>query len=73
MGIPQGSVLSSLLCSFFYGHLEKTTLRSVLETENNVLLRLIDDYLYITTEESSARSFLEVMSKGTVLYNTINM
>ena len=64
VGIPQGSVLSSLLCSFFYGDLEKNTLRSVMDSESGILLRLIDDYLYITTEETDARYFLEVMGKG---------
>ncbi|KAI5122895.1 hypothetical protein M0805_007573 [Coniferiporia weirii] len=64
VGIPQGSVLSSLLCSFFYGDLERTVLRFVLESQNNVLLRLIDDYLFITTDEADARRFLETMNKG---------
>lgn len=27
IGIPQGSILSSLLCSFFYGDLERNHLR----------------------------------------------
>ena len=29
VGIPQGSVLSSLLCSFFYGDLEKNHLKFI--------------------------------------------
>lgn len=64
IGIPQGSVLSSLLCSFFYGDLEKTSLRSLIDNDDSILLRLIDDYLYITTEEDKARQFLRVMNKG---------
>lgn len=27
VGIPQGSVLSSLLCNLFYGHMERTVLQ----------------------------------------------
>ena len=64
IGIPQGSVLSSLLCSFFYGDLEKTSLQTFRDNENSVLLRLIDDYLYISTEEDKARHFLQIMNKG---------
>ncbi|THH05865.1 hypothetical protein EW145_g4492 [Phellinidium pouzarii] len=64
VGIPQGSVLSTLLCSFFYGDLERNALRFVLEAQNNVLLRLIDDYLFITTDEEDASHFLEVMNRG---------
>lgn len=31
-GIPQGSVLSGLLCNYFFGHIEKILLGGVLET-----------------------------------------
>ena len=32
MGIPQGSVLSGLLCNYFFGHIERCLLGDVLET-----------------------------------------
>lgn len=32
VGIPQGSVLSGLLCNYFFGHIEKRLLRNALET-----------------------------------------
>ena len=32
---------------------------------SQVLLRLIDDYLFITTSLTSAKSFLDMMKKGT--------
>lgn len=63
VGIPQGSVLSTLLCSFFYGDLE----RKHFDFRNdirNLLLRYVDDYLFITTRLSTARKFLDTMSKG---------
>ncbi len=62
-GIPQGSVLSTLLCSFFYGELEKERL-GFLQTGDSLLLRLIDDFLLITTDKEQARNFLEVMHNG---------
>ncbi|KAL5504247.1 EST2 [Sanghuangporus vaninii] len=65
VGIPQGSVLSTLLCSFFYGDLERNVLDFVADTsKRNVLLRLIDDFLFITTDVGDARHFLEVMNQG---------
>ncbi len=59
-GIPQGSVLSTLLCNFFYGELETECLGFLVEGES-LLLRLIDDFLLITTEREHARRFLQVM------------
>jgi telomerase reverse transcriptase len=66
-GIPQGSVLSSLLCSYFYADLESTRL-SFLQTENCLLLRLIDDFLLITTDKLKAIQFAEVMHEGVPAY-----
>ncbi|KAK7690659.1 hypothetical protein QCA50_005758 [Cerrena zonata] len=63
VGIPQGSVLSALLCSFFYGDLEKTQLKFT-DDSQSVLLRLIDDYLFVTTSPGRARKFLKVMKEG---------
>lgn len=74
-GIPQGSVLSSTLCSYFYADLEEkelgflrqgsgsTTAEGVAE-EDCLLLRLIDDFLLITTDRSKAARFIEVMQRG---------
>lgn len=63
IGIPQGSVLSSILCSFFYGDLEKK-FPSFTKDIHSVLLRLIDDYLFITTSLTRAKGFLDMMKKG---------
>lgn len=62
-GIPQGSVLSSLLCSFFYAELEKESL-GFLDENDGILLRLIDDFLLITTNRNHAIRFLQVMHDG---------
>lgn len=63
VGIPQGSVLSSLLCSIFYADLERTRLNFT-QDPMSLLLRLIDDYLFITTDQAKARKFLDTMIKG---------
>ncbi|RKF53490.1 Telomerase reverse transcriptase [Golovinomyces cichoracearum] len=62
-GISQGSVLSSLLCNFFYADLEATHL-SFLHSRESLLLRLTDDFLLITTNLWHAKKFLKVMYKG---------
>ncbi|KAI4133400.1 MAG: hypothetical protein LQ341_006169, partial [Variospora aurantia] len=62
-GIPQGSVLSSLLCNCFYAKLEQEHL-SFTENSNSLLLRLIDDFLFITTEKKAAVRFLQTMHDG---------
>lgn len=66
-GIPQGSVLSSLLCNFFYAELERETLRFLNEDES-ILLRLIDDFLLITTNKEHAEKFLQIMHNGIEKY-----
>ncbi|KAL8717849.1 MAG: hypothetical protein Q9181_008274 [Wetmoreana brouardii] len=62
-GIPQGSVLSSLLCNCFYAKLESEHLPFVSKT-SAVLMRLIDDFLFITTCKQDAIWFLQIMHDG---------
>lgn len=71
-GIPQGSVLSSTLCNYFYADLERNHL-SFLRGEDCLLLRLIDDFILITTDESKARRFVGIMHRGLPEYGvTVN-
>lgn len=62
-GIPQGSVISSVLCNYFYADLERTQL-SFLRGDDCLLLRLIDDFLLITTDQRKAARFATVMQQG---------
>lgn len=62
-GIPQGSVLSSLLCNYFYADLETKHL-SFLNPKESLLLRLIDDFLLISTNPAHAKRFLQIMHNG---------
>ncbi|KAI9759142.1 MAG: hypothetical protein M1835_000450 [Candelina submexicana] len=66
-GIPQGSILSSLLCNFFYADLEQQCL-DFLNPQRSILLRLIDDFLLITVDRTQARRFLQVMHEGNPAY-----
>jgi telomerase reverse transcriptase len=66
-GIPQGSVLSSLLCNLFYGAFENSCL-GFLRPGESLLLRLIDDFLLVTTNQDHARRFAQVMVDGNPQY-----
>ena len=66
-GIPQGSALSSMLCNLFYGQFEKEYL-GFLKGHESLLLRLIDDFLLITTDHRAAVEFLRIMHRGSQTY-----
>ena len=78
-GIAQGSIVSSLLCSYFYGDLDHTLMdhldtlepplkgADTLECDvlrRGLLLRLVDDYLYVTTSRARAVGFVRRMYDG---------
>ncbi len=69
-GIPQGSVLSSILCNFFYAQLERDVLGFVLDGDS-LLLRLLDDFLLISIHEEHAKRFIRVMHKGHPEYGVV--
>jgi telomerase reverse transcriptase len=62
-GIPQGSIVSSLLCSYFYAELERHVL-SFVTANNSILFRLIDDFLVISADKAVAEKFMQVMHAG---------
>ncbi|KAK3075702.1 Telomerase reverse transcriptase [Teratosphaeriaceae sp. CCFEE 6253] len=62
-GIAQGSVVSSLLCSYIYAELERDVL-GFLDNGQTILLRLIDDFLVISTRREVAERFMQVMHAG---------
>ncbi|KAF3901263.1 Telomerase reverse transcriptase [Trichophyton interdigitale] len=66
-GIPQGSVVSNLLCDFFYGQHEEERLGFLREPQASapaLLMRYVDDYLLISTDRRLAERFLQVMLDG---------
>ena len=66
-GVPQGSVLSSLLCNCFYAKLEAEHLPFV-SHDSGLLLRLIDDFMFITTKKADAIRFMQIMHDGLEQY-----
>lgn len=63
-GIPQGSVVSSLLCSYFYAEMERLELGFLRDASTTLLLRLIDDFLVVSVDRGVAARFMEVMHRG---------
>ncbi|OXB76831.1 UNVERIFIED_CONTAM: hypothetical protein H355_003848 [Colinus virginianus] len=61
-GIPQGSILSTLLCSLCYGDMENNLLCGI--QKDGVLIRLIDDFLLVTPHLMQARTFLRTIATG---------
>ncbi|XP_057279091.1 telomerase reverse transcriptase [Pezoporus wallicus] len=61
-GIPQGSILSTLLCSLCYGDMENKLLSGI--QQDGVLIRLIDDFLLVTPHLMKARRFLRTLATG---------
>ncbi|XP_003802062.1 telomerase reverse transcriptase isoform X2 [Otolemur garnettii] len=55
-GIPQGSVLSTLLCSLCYGDMENKLFPGL--RRDGLLLRLVDDFLLVTPHLTQAKAFL---------------
>eukprot|EP00957_Ditylum_brightwellii_P102686 7825867-Ditylum_brightwellii.AAC.1 len=82
-GIPQGSVLSTILCNFYYGNVETELLDGVFTEENqrdvneesktesedrhsypshaHLLVRIVDDFLLVTTDRDTSMRFLSKM------------
>lgn len=101
VGIPQGSVLSSLLCSLYYGYLDRNVIFPFLEktwepaaidssrghnfgdasaaqsanedgiasSSTYILLRFIDDFLFISTSRNQAAGFFTRLQRGFRDYN----
>ncbi|KAG8048679.1 hypothetical protein GUJ93_ZPchr0009g2216 [Zizania palustris] len=80
VGIAQGNKLSPNLCSLYYGHLENSVLSNFLHDRKvnseeaisgpeYLLMRLIDDFIFISFSMKHALNFFNRMRRGFVYYN----
>ena len=68
-GIPQGSRLSSSLCHIYYGHMVRECLNPFLNHPDDLLLRVVDDFLYLTPSYQRGCSFYKTIHEGFPTYN----
>ncbi|XP_043994992.1 telomerase reverse transcriptase isoform X1 [Gambusia affinis] len=66
-GIPQGSVVSCLLCCLCYGHMENVLFKDITKNKG-CLMRLVDDFLLITPDQHQAQTFLKTLLAGVPQY-----
>lgn len=66
-GVPQGSVISTLLCNFFYAKYEEQHL-GFLRRPDTTMLRLIDDFLVISADRNVVKRFVDQMHAGNIDY-----
>ncbi|QIX00073.1 hypothetical protein AMS68_005590 [Peltaster fructicola] len=66
-GIAQGSIVSSLLCNLLYSQMEHEAL-AFTNRPDSKLLRLIDDFLLITPDRTTAEQFMQTMHAGIAEY-----
>ncbi|TRZ04441.1 hypothetical protein DNTS_028820 [Danionella cerebrum] len=65
-GIPQGSCVSALLRDICYSHMEKSELQNI--SRKGCLMRMVDDFLFITPHLSKAIEFLGSLLIGVPSY-----
>ena len=71
-GLLQGDPLSSALCDIYLGDLVRAELRPRLpfvasrppREEKRLLVRAVDDFLFVSLCKEEVRSFLRIMSSG---------
>ncbi|KAJ2786954.1 Telomerase reverse transcriptase [Coemansia interrupta] len=63
-GIPQGSTLSTMLCNLFYGQLEHEYLSPIVDPACTLIMRLVDDFLIVSTSREQVAEALERLTEG---------
>ncbi|PFX33058.1 Telomerase reverse transcriptase [Stylophora pistillata] len=70
-GIAQGSILSTMLCGYYYSQMERTHLSEIAQDTDSLLLRWVDDFLFVTPHRRLADKFLNTMRAGIPEYGCV--
>ena len=74
LGIPQGSVIATVINNLHYGSIERKHLNDFLNSPDCLLMRWVDDYLFVTTSRKTAKCFLQKLREAIAIYgSTINL
>lgn len=63
-GIPQGSAVSTILCNFYYGQLEREYLCNCVDSTCTLMMRMTDDFLIISTQQQQVETVLKQLYHG---------
>nr|CAD7457398.1 unnamed protein product [Timema tahoe] len=66
-GLPHGATLSAALCNFYYGTVDRHFDKLV--SEEDTLVRIVDDYLFVTLDKQRAERFFNRMTEGFPKFN----
>ncbi|XP_047146857.1 telomerase reverse transcriptase isoform X1 [Hydra vulgaris] len=73
-GIPQGSVIAAIINDLHYGNIEQKHLNEFLASPDYLLMRWVDDYLFVATSRDTAISFIYKLHQSVAMYGaSINM
>ena len=67
VGISQGSTLSNLFCSLYYGALDDLYLKELFQkyaNSSSSIIRYVDDFLVFSTSRDFVEDFLRIMLNG---------
>eukprot|EP00979_Chaetoceros_neogracilis_P017164 scaffold10181_cov190-Chaetoceros_neogracile.AAC.1 len=70
-GIPQGSILSSLLCNYYYGDIESHLFEGIFDDalkDQHLIIRVVDDFILITSDKKTSEKFVHKMKQGSSHY-----
>ncbi|EPZ34506.1 Telomerase ribonucleoprotein complex - RNA-binding domain-containing protein [Rozella allomycis CSF55] len=68
-GVPQGSILSTLMCSLFYGSMDREHLSYFIANKNCLVMRYVDDFICVSLDKDIVDKFVQRLEKGFPGYN----
>ncbi|KAK6090414.1 hypothetical protein P3W45_000511 [Vairimorpha bombi] len=60
-GIPQGSILSTLVCSMYYSQMDEKYFNKVIK--EGIVIRYVDDFLVLSTNKKEIKDFIKMSDR----------